>query len=101
MKNEIIFHIVEGNSWEEQMDADNYIHQSLAHEGFIHCCYKTQIAGVLSRYFEGIENLILLEIDPERIAHKILVEKAPNGMYFPHIYGSINKTAVLQTTKIR
>lgn len=96
-----IFHICTNDSWKDQKDAREYRHESLEIESFIHCSKKDQIKGVLERYFEGVNDLIILTIDSNKVNSGIKYEKALNGEYFPHIFGPINKDAILSINKIK
>jgi len=95
-----IYHICTEISWEEQINSDEYIHASLEDEGFIHCSEKHQVEGVLERYFSGQKDLFILTIDSTKVNPKIQFDKAPNEEYFPHIYGALNKSAIVKIDKI-
>lgn len=96
-----IYHICDKQSWHDQIKAREYRHVSLVSENFIHCSELDQIQGVLDRYFQDAEDLLLLTIDKSRLVAKCLYEKAPNGELFPHIYGPINKDAIVDIKKIK
>ncbi len=38
---------------------------------------------------------ILLEIDPSVLTSKLVIEPSRDGLLFPHIYGVINKSAIV------
>jgi len=100
----IIYHIVAVSSWEEQVELPNYIHASLDQEGFIHTSRAAQIAGVLDRYYSGINDLLKLTIDTDLLdATSTLKEELAEsiGEIFPHVYGPINKSAIVSIEKIR
>ena len=100
----IIYHIVTVSSWEEQVELSNYIHASLYQEGFIHASRATQIVGVLDRYYSGVNDLLKLTIDTDLLdATSTLKEELAEsiGEIFPHVYGPINKSAIVSIEKIR
>ena len=100
----IIYHIVTVSSWEEQVELSNYIHASLDQEGFIHASRATQIVGVLDRYYSGVNDLLKLTIDTDLLdATSTLKEELAEsiGETFPHVYGPINKSAIVSIEKIR
>ncbi len=67
---------------------------SLASEGFVHCCYRHQLAGVLERYFRGAGELALLEFDA-RAVPVVRHEAAPGAVErFPHVYGALPLSAL-------
>lgn len=73
----------------------NYYCASLEHEGFIHCCKLCQLSGVISRYYENVDDVQLMRLDIEKLDMPIIFENTMGGTeLFPHIYGSINKDAV-------
>lgn len=96
-----IFHVTTPEKWAAA--GDDYEHGSLAAEGFIHCSFAEQVAGVLSRYFSDVVEVTILEIDPSMLTSKLVVESSTNGEKFPHVYGPINRHAVVdaETRKLR
>lgn len=104
MKSNIIYHVVTNDSWLSQINSKEYRHASLASEGFIHASNKDQIEGVLNRYYQGVKDLLLLSIDTRLVDKSVEIkeEMAESiGELFPHIYGSVNKTAVIDIKRIR
>ncbi len=97
----MIYHVITSAAWESQRLAKSLEVPSLKTEGFIHCCTHQQVAGVLERYFKGQTNLLLLEIDEAKLESELRFEKSTNDELFPHVYGPINKTAILTTTWIK
>jgi len=92
---EFIYHVVMPDYWQEFENKDGYISPTFAEEGFIHCCTKAQIEYVLTTYFKGVSEILLLEIDTDLLTSKLLVEPA-NGQHFQHIYGQINRKAIIR-----
>lgn len=82
-------------------DSGLYSCASLKDEGFIHCCNKDQLAGVLQRYYQGATDLQLLKIATDKLSAKLVYENTAGGQeLFPHIYGQINMTAVIDISAI-
>lgn len=92
----IIFHITQRRNWEKAQSAGSYHIQSLETEGFIHCSRHYQICEVANFNFKGQSDLILLAIDENKVAPKIIYE-GPTWNRFPHIYGPLNLNAVVKT----
>ncbi len=90
----LIYHLVLPEAWAAS-EGDLYEHPSLAAEGFIHCSFAEQLNGVIERYYSGAERLIVLEIDSERLTSKLVNERSTGGEIYPHIYGPINRNAVV------
>lgn len=88
-----IFHIAAASAWQAADDA--YRGDSLASEGFIHCSFADQVLRVADARFAGRSDLLLLAIDPERVAAEIRCENLEGGDEpFPHIYGPLERAAV-------
>jgi uncharacterized protein (DUF952 family) len=96
----MIYHVVSAEDWSKFDGASTYEAHSLQTEGFIHLSERQQVAGVLDRYYRNVPNLLLLHVDPVRLTHAVKYEVAPNGELFPHVYGPINKDAVVQIEPI-
>ena len=73
---------------------------SLDAEGFIHCCERDQLAGVLARHFGGVDDLVLLSIDRAALDVEVRHEGADEGPRFPHVYGPVRLDAVLERTPL-
>ncbi len=77
-------------------ETGEYVTDSLQIEGFIHCCNAVQLPGVLERYYAKHSNLVLLTIDTGSLEAKLVFENTVGGSEdFAHIYGPINKDAVI------
>jgi uncharacterized protein (DUF952 family) len=90
----MIYHITTQSRWDELVSEDYFSPEMYATEKFIHCCETHQMQGVLERYFNGVNNLLILHIDENKLKEKLLYEAATNGELFPHLYGEINKDAI-------
>jgi uncharacterized protein (DUF952 family) len=91
----LIYHIVVPEIW-DAFDADLYEAASLATEGFIHCSFAEQLDGVIERYYSEKDSLVILEIDPERLMSRMIKEPSTNSEIYPHIYGPINRDAIVR-----
>ena len=98
----MIFHITSKSEWKEAQQRGEYIAPSLGTEGFIHCSTEKQVLHVANAFYRGQNDLVLLELDEEKIGPEIKWEP-PTGApamgisdsdKFPHIFGPINLTAV-------
>jgi uncharacterized protein (DUF952 family) len=90
-----IYHIATKKAWEEQIYNVNYNHISLENEGFIHASTAEHLLESYNLYYETDQELILLDIIPELLAPEVKYELAERrNAYFPHIFGTINKTSI-------
>jgi uncharacterized protein (DUF952 family) len=89
-----ILHIAEAADWQRAAEAGSYRAPSLESEGFIHCSTPEQVIAVAERFYHGRRGLVLLVIDPARLASPLRWAPAPEGGPFPHVYGPVNMEAV-------
>ena len=90
-----IYHIVTPEVWEKFEDEYEYEAESLKAEGFIHCSFADQLEGVLQRYYSGAKKVLILTIEPEKLTSKLVNEPSTNNEIYPHIYGKINRSAIV------
>ena len=91
----IIYHIVTPEIWEKFKDKNEYETESLKAENFIHCSYRNQLDDVLDRYYENERKVLILHINPHLLSAKLIAERSTNGEIYPHIYGAINRSAIV------
>jgi uncharacterized protein (DUF952 family) len=94
---EFILHITSRASWSAAQKSGEYTAGSLAGEGFVHCSKVDQIIRVANLGFAGQRGMVLLVIDPARLASELRWEPGVDlgTELFPHIYGAINLDAVM------
>jgi len=91
-----IFHITDQATWQKVKHSTLYEGDTLSSYGFIHCCLSEQIDGVLKNWFKGKHDLVIVEIDPEKLISPVEYENLESGKEtFPHVYGPINLDAVV------
>ena len=96
-----ILHVTPGALWEEAQAQGEYRGDTLATEGFIHCCLPGQLVGVISRYFLGQTGLVVLRTKPERLTSPLRWESPPGSTeMFPHLYGPLNLDAVVEVVPL-
>lgn len=90
-----IFHIAQDRDIEKYQLCGEYRCSSLDSEGFIHCCDQEQLSGVVSRYYQSIDTVQLMLLNPDKLESPLIRENTMGGSeLFPHIYGVINEAAV-------
>ena len=90
----MIYHIVSRSDW-ENAGTEPYRAPSLDSEGFIHCSYEHQVAAVANQFYRDQTDLVLMCIEPDRLTSRALAEDPGCGELFPHVYGPINREAVV------
>ena len=93
----LIYHIVLPEAW-ATFDTDLYRSVSLETEGFIHCSFPGQLDSVVERYYGGVHDIVVLEIDTEKLMSRVLNEASTANEIYPHVYGPINRDAIISAT---
>lgn len=89
-----IFHLATPAAWQAAVEQP-YRSESLSTEGFIHCSFGHQVAWAANRFYTAAAELLALEIDPDRLTSPVRSEEADTGDFFPHIYGPLDRSAVV------
>ena len=98
----IIYHLVPESHWETVRTESEYRADSLATEGFIHCSKDhAQALAVANRLYGGRQDMLVLEVETERLASPLKHEPSRSGEIYPHIYGPLNTGAVTGVLKLQ
>ena len=92
----MLYHLALERDWGANASGDYEIStlgHTLADVGFIHCSFAHQVDQIAELVYHGRDDVLLLEIDPGRLHAAIKVEDT-----FPHIYGPLNRDAVVSVT---
>lgn len=102
----MIYHIVIESDFRAQLEGPVYLPSGLHDNGFVHCALEPSVVPVANDYYAGAPGrLLLLEIDPRRLASGTRYEAAApiagggsshlaSASRFPHVYGPIDKDAI-------
>ncbi|MCU0471064.1 MAG: DUF952 domain-containing protein [Arcicella sp.] len=91
-----IYHLVLPEWWETFADKDYYESETLHEEKFIHLSTTEQVNDTLRKYFKGVENVVLLHVDTQKLTSELVFEDLFSlGIQFPHLYGRLNKDAII------
>ena len=94
----LIYHIVLPEVW-AAFDNELYAASSLETEGFIHCSFAEQLDGVIGRYYKDAKNIVILELETDKLRSLVRNEISTGNEIYPHIYGPINRDAVIAVTE--
>jgi uncharacterized protein (DUF952 family) len=90
-----IFHIAEPEVW--AATSAIYTTADFESDGFIHCSTENQLGRVIETFYKGREDLVLLTIDPTVLQGILVYEDLDDiGERFPHVYGPIPVTAIIE-----
>jgi len=96
----LIYHIAHKSEWDAQASSTAYAPSRYEGEGFIHCSETHQLEKVANKHFKGKTDLLVLELMPTRLDAETKYEQGGEEKY-PHIYGTINKSAIVRTVPVR
>jgi uncharacterized protein (DUF952 family) len=100
-----IFHIALPADWDAARAAGGLYEistrgRTLQDEGFIHACRNLeQVDKVRRAFYAGLDDLILLVIDTDRLDAPVR-DEAADGDVFPHIYGPLPLAAVVDSRPV-
>ncbi|MFB8758996.1 DUF952 domain-containing protein [Streptomyces nigra] len=102
-----ILHLTERSLWEAARERGAYEistrGRTLQEEGFIHCSTRAQlpaVAALLYGSYDGPDDLVVLVVDPERLDVPLRYEAVkPGGEEFPHVYGPLPVSAVVDVER--
>lgn len=99
-----LYHIAQSKDWEDAKISGNYmvstLGKTLSEVGFIHLSFANQVNRVADFLYRGVDDLILLEINPEKLDSVVKIEPVTGtDEKFPHLYGPINLDAVEEVVK--
>ncbi len=92
----MLFHIAHGSDWSAASTARAYVVGSFETEGFMHLSTRDQFMVTAGRYYVGVEDLVLLEIDDAVLDPELLrFETSTNDELFPHYYAPLPREAIV------
>ena len=89
-----IYHILPRGVW-EQFGPGPLLADSLKTEGFIHCSNRQQLEWVANQFFTDAAELVVLAIDAAKLTSPLRDEDPGIGQTFPHVYGPIDRDAIV------
>lgn len=66
-------------------------------DGFIHFSTAAQVAETAAKYFAGVEGLMLVAVETDRLGTDLRWEPARAGALFPHLYRDLDATDIAWT----
>ncbi len=97
-----LHHVLTQAAWNAALPSGLYEPPELARDGFLHCCTPEQLAFVLERHFAGATGLAVIAFETDSVTAELRwVESEPGQPAFPHLYGPIPLTAVLEVREVQ
>jgi len=102
----MIYHNVLESDFLAQLEGPAYLPPDLCIDGFVHCALEASVVPVANDYYlQASGRLLVLEIDPTRLASQTRYEAAApsvsggsshlaSASLFPHVYGPIDMAAI-------
>lgn len=89
-----LFHLALRSDWERSEATGRY--RPAEGGEFVHCCddLETVSAVARARFAHVTEPLVVLELDEAALDVEVRREPAADGRLFPHVYGSLPRSAV-------
>ncbi|GIL01743.1 MAG: dihydroorotate dehydrogenase [Alphaproteobacteria bacterium] len=66
-------------------------------DGFIHLSTDAQVRETAARHFAGQSDLVLVEVDGDRLGTALRFEPSRGGQLFPHLYAPLPLSAVTRS----
>lgn len=63
-------------------------------DGFIHFSSAEQVAETAAKHFAGQDDLLLVHVNGALLGERLLWETSRGGALFPHLYGTLDFSAV-------
>ena len=90
-----IFKILPRGEWEAALAAGVFEGSAVDHaDGYIHFSTAAQAGETARRYFAGIADLVVLEVDALDLGAALRWEPSRGGDLFPHLYAALDVTQV-------
>ena len=93
--------ILSADQW-AQFSADGVFHGApvdLA-DGYIHLSTAAQVSETLTKHFAGQSGLVIATVNLELLGETVKWEVSRGGALFPHIYGPLPMSAVVETKSV-
>ena len=103
----LIYHLAPSSRWYTWSENQPYLPAEFDREGFIHCTSGDELMiKVANQYYRNVSgDYVLLVVDMSKLdssTSPIKWEKSSVfGLDFPHIYGPINRDAIVEVRSIQ
>jgi uncharacterized protein (DUF952 family) len=96
-----VYYLARKAEFERAREGDFYLGSAEDRaDGFIHFSTAGQVRASAAKHRQGERDLVLLEVDGERLGPALRWEEARGGQLFPHLYGRLPLAAVRRTAPL-
>lgn len=96
-----VYKIVSISEWRAAEAAGVFEGSDVDHaDGFIHLSSRAQVEETAARHFAGRTELLLVEIDPDKLGVALKWEISRGGARFPHLYAPLALAAVTRVAPL-
>ncbi|MFG1900900.1 DUF952 domain-containing protein [Micromonospora carbonacea] len=93
----MIYKLLTGAEWDAARAAGQFAGSAVdRQDGFVHLSAAGQLVETARRHFAGVTGLTLLAVDPAALGAALRWELSRGGELFPHLYGPLPLTAVVE-----
>jgi uncharacterized protein (DUF952 family) len=106
----IVLHLMPAAAWRAWQAGGAYEPVSLAGEGFVHCTAGDQLMlDVANRFYAGADDVVAVALETDRLTSEVRWEApahpdgtaaADDGPRFPHVYGPLDRSAVVGVRRL-
>jgi uncharacterized protein (DUF952 family) len=91
-----IYKILRRDEWRAAQEAGVFKGSGIdLRDGYIHFSTREQAQETARLHFRGAADLVVLEIDAEKLGAALVWEPSRGGQLFPHLYGTLAATRVV------
>jgi uncharacterized protein (DUF952 family) len=102
MTTRLIYHICLAEEWNSAKLSGRYSGSSQDKmDGFIHFSSGQQVIESAEKHRFGQDNLILLEVNSQKLGINLKWELSRNSEKFPHLYGDLPVIAVIRSFDLK
>ena len=102
MASRFIYHMCDSEEWNAAQISGSYKGSSQDQkDGFIHFSSGPQLFASAAKHRSGQDNLILVEVDAQKLSSSLKWELSRNDEKFPHLYDDLPLSAVTRSFKLK
>lgn len=91
----MIYKICPASVWHEAERAGVFLGVPMdRQDGYIHFSTADQVAETAAKHFSGMDDLVLVAVDPDSLGPLLKWERSRGGALFPHLFRSLALSSV-------